>query len=262
MCRLEGKVALVTGAASGIGECTARLFSRHGAKVVVADINEELGQKLCQDLDPSPVSFALCDVTKEKDIENAVDTTVSKYGKLDIMINNAGIAGEGKSTILEDEKSDFEKVIGTNLVGAFLGTKHAARVMIPSRSGSIITTASVCSVSGSVASHAYVSSKHAVLGLMRSTAADVGRYGIRANCVSPYIVATPLGVDFMDRNYGGFGTVYSHLGGAILKPEDVAEAALFLASDESKYISGHNLIVDGGFTTTNPNFSLYRKSEQ
>lgn len=165
----------------------------------------------------------------------------------------------GTSTINENEKSDFERVISINLVWPFLGTKHAARVMIPSRSGSIITTASVCSVTGGIASHAYVSSKHGVLGLMRNAAVDLGRYGIRANCVSPYIVATPMGLDLAGKNYGGFGKkVYSHLGGAILKPEDVADAALFLGSDESKYVSGHNLIIDGGYNIMNPNLCMYQ----
>uniref|UniRef100_M1AH09 Short chain alcohol dehydrogenase n=1 Tax=Solanum tuberosum TaxID=4113 RepID=M1AH09_SOLTU len=115
--RLKGKVAIITGAASGIGEAAAKLFSRYGAKVVIADIQDDLAHKVCKDLDPSSTTFVHCDVTKEEDLENVVNIVVDKYGKLDIMYNNAGIMGAVKSNILENEKSDFEKVISTNLVG-------------------------------------------------------------------------------------------------------------------------------------------------
>ncbi|KAG8644777.1 secoisolariciresinol dehydrogenase [Manihot esculenta] len=259
--RLQDKVALITGASSGIGECTARLFSKHGAKLVIADIQDELGNSLCQELRAdAPCSFVHCDVTKEEDVQNAVDTAVSKYGKLDIMINNAGIVGVAKPNILDNEKSEFEKIVSVNLVGVFLGTKHAARVMIPNRRGSIITTASVCSVIGGVAPHAYTSSKHGVLGLMRNTAVELGQYGIRVNCVSPYLVATPLAKDFLKLDEDGVHRVYSNLKEAVLKPEDVAQAALYLAGDESKYVSGHNLVVDGGFTVVNPGFCMFPQS--
>ncbi|KAF2321591.1 hypothetical protein GH714_000545 [Hevea brasiliensis] len=225
--RLQGKVALVTGAASGIGECTARLFSKQGAKLVIADVQDELGRSVCRELDADDAhcSFVHCDVTAEEDVQNAVNTAVSKYGKLDIMFNNAG---------------------------PFLGTKHAARVMIPNRRGSIITTASICSVIGGVASHAYTSSKHGVVGLMKNTAVELGQYGIRVNCVSPYVVATPLAKDFFKLDDDGVYRLYSNLKEALLKPEDVAQAALYLASDDSQYVSGHNLVVDGGFTVVNP----------
>nr|XP_027063000.1 secoisolariciresinol dehydrogenase-like [Coffea arabica] len=262
MKRLQGKVALITGGASGIGESTARLFVKHGAKVVIADIQDDLAKKVCQDLDPSSASHVHCDTTQESDIENAVNTAVSKYGKLDIMFNNAGIAGSGTSNILDDKKSDFERVISVNLVGVFLGAKHAARVMIPNRCGSIINTASVCSTLGGGAPHAYVSSKHAVVGLTRNTAIDLGRYGIRVNCLSPYYVPTPLAADFIERIYGGVSKVYTYLDGAVLKAEDVADAALYLASDDSKYVSGHNLVVDGGYSIVNSATCMFENSQK
>ncbi|KAL2511038.1 Xanthoxin dehydrogenase [Abeliophyllum distichum] len=259
MCepRLDGKVALITGAASGIGELTARLFSKHGAKVMIADIQDDLGKKVCQDLGQTSASFVHCDVTNEVDVETAVNTTVAKYGKLDIMHNNAGIGGIENPNILKNEKSKFEKVLSVNLVGPFLGAKHAARVMIPNRSGTIITTASICSTIGGVASHAYTSSKHGALGLTRNIAVELGKYGIRVNCVSPYLVATSLVKDFFESDDERCDGVYSNLKGVVLKPEDVAEAVLFLASDESKYVSGHNLVVDGGFTIVNPKFCIF-----
>ncbi|KAL6342141.1 hypothetical protein AAG906_038621 [Vitis piasezkii] len=255
--RLQGKVALITGGASGIGESTARLFSRHGAKVVIADIQDNLGLSVCKDLSPTSASFVHCDVTNEKEVENAVNLAVATHGKLDIMFNNAGIAGEAKPHILDNDKTEFERVLNVNVVGAFLGTKHAARVMIPAGNGSIITTASVCSTVGGGASHAYTSSKHAVVGLARNAAVELGKYGIRVNCVSPYLVATPLAKDFFKLDDDGVSGVYSNLKGKVLNAEDVAEAALYLAGDESKYVSGHNLLVDGGFTVVNPSFGIF-----
>ncbi|PON78838.1 Short-chain dehydrogenase/reductase [Parasponia andersonii] len=188
---LEGKVTLITGGANGIGESTARLFSHHGARFLIADIQEELGQSLCNDLRNS-ASFVRCDVTKEDDVENAVNKAISEHGKLDIMFNNAGIVEPSNPSILDNDKAEFERVIRVNLVGAFLVTKHAARAMIPARWCSIITTASVCSTIGGVAFHAYTSSKHGAVGHMRNAAVELGQYGIRLNCVSPYLVATPL----------------------------------------------------------------------
>ncbi|KAG2670684.1 hypothetical protein I3760_14G098700 [Carya illinoinensis] len=223
--RLEGKVAVITSGASGIGEFAVRLFFKHGAKVVIADIQDDW----------------------ETDVENTINFAVSKFGKLDIMINNAGVAGVAKPNILDNTKAEFEEVIGVNLVGAFLGTKHAARVMVPARHGSIITTASVCSIIGG----------HGVVGLMRNTIVELGQFGIRVNCVSPYLVATPLAKDFLKLDDNGVYSVYSNLKGSLLKPEDVAEALLYLGSDESKYVSGHNLLLDGGFTIVNPGFSMF-----
>lgn len=256
--RLEGKVALITGAASGIGKATAKLFSKHGAKVVMADVQDDLGRKVCGELDSGSATFVYCDVTKEADVENAVNTAVSEFGKLDVMYNNAGTGGLNKPSILDSDKSEFEQVVRTNLVGAFLGTKHAARVMIPNRRGSIITTGSGCSVIAGASTHAYTSSKHAVVGLTRSTAVDLGRYGIRVNCVSPHLVATPLANGFFNLTDEELDMVYSSFSGERLTAEDVAEAALFLASDESRYVNGENLIVDGGFTIVNPNLCIFK----
>nr|XP_023925858.1 momilactone A synthase-like [Quercus suber] len=255
--RLEGKVALITGAASGIGASIARLFSKHGAKVVIADVQDELGHSICKELNPQSTTFVHCDVTKETDVENAVNHAVSMYGKLDIMYNNAGIVGEAKFNILENTQANFEQVVKVNLVGAFLGTKHAARVMITTRKGSIINTASASSTIAGGATHAYTNSKHAVHGLTKNAAVELRHFGIRVNCVSPYIVATPLAMKFFKMDDDEASHVYSNLKGEVLKPEDVAETARFLASDDSKYVSGDNLLIDGGFSIHNAGFCIF-----
>ncbi|KAJ4810960.1 NAD(P)-binding Rossmann-fold superfamily protein [Rhynchospora pubera] len=254
--RLEGKVALIAGGATGIGKATAKLFAQQGARVVIADVQDEHGLAVSNELGGSSIaSYIHCDVTSEPDVKNAVDTTVDRYGKLDIMFNNAGIAGSPQWRIIESEKSDFEKVLSINLLGCYLGTKHAARVMIPTQQGSIISTASVASLNPNGAPLAYACSKHAVVALMKSTAIELGKYGIRVNCVSPAGVATPmttkaLGMD--EEKVEEFMAKHPALQGVKLKANDVAQAVMYLASDESRFVSGLNLVVDGAFSILSP----------
>ncbi|KAJ1394554.1 Short-chain dehydrogenase/reductase SDR [Sesbania bispinosa] len=257
--RLQGKVALITGGASGIGEATAKLFLRHGANVIIADIQDDLGRSLCHG-NPN-VSYVHCDVTNDSDVQTAVSAAVSRYGKLDILFSNAGIIGNAANTsILTVDHADLKRVLDVNVCGAFLTAKHAAKVMVPEKKGSIIFTASMASVTHDASSpHAYVASKHAVVGLMKNLGVELGKHGIRVNCISPYAVATPMlrGVTGMEKER--IEKVFSeaaNLKGVVLRDEDVAEAALFLASDESKYVSGLNLVVDGGYSTTNVSVSV------
>ncbi|XP_077230865.1 secoisolariciresinol dehydrogenase-like [Tasmannia lanceolata] len=256
--RLESKVALITGGASGIGESAAKLFHRHGAKVFIADIQDELGQLVSKDL-ASPDCFIHCDVSNEDHVRNAIDSVVTKYGKLDIMFNNAGIIDPFKQSIINNEKADFERVNSVNLTCVFLGIKHAAQVMIPARRGSIISTASIASVLGGISTHAYTCSKHAVVGLTKNAAVELGQFGVRVNCISPYGLVTPLAERFFPAKGEELEKsmeVPANLKGVYLKAEDIANAALYLGSDESKYVSGHNLVVDGGYTIVNPMYAL------
>lgn len=255
-CRLEGKVALITGGASGIGEATARLFLCHGAKVIIADIQDNLGHSLCQNLNSSDnnISYVHCDVTNDNDVQNAVNAAVSRHGKLDILFSNAGTVGRVSPSITALDNADLKRVFEVNVFGAFYAAKHAAKVMIPEKRGSIVFTSSVASVTHAVSPHAYTASKHAVVGLMKNLCVELGNHGIRVNCVSPYAVATPLMTRGTRMKKEMVEEVYSEAGnlkGVVLKEEDLAEAALFLASDESKYVSGFNLVVDGGYSVTN-----------
>ncbi|XP_022743506.1 secoisolariciresinol dehydrogenase-like [Durio zibethinus] len=263
--RLEGKVALITGGASGIGQCTAKVFASHGAKIVIADIQDEFGHSICETIGPSKCSYVHCNVTDENQIKNAVDKAVATHGKLDIMFNNAGIVDPNKARIIDCEKSDFERVLSVNVTGVFLGIKHAARVMVPARSGSIISTSSISSLVAAAATHAYCASKHAVLGLTRNAAVELGQFGIRVNCLSPYALATPLATGFIGVNDEELEKAMSSLAnlkGVYLKAEDVANAALYLASEEARYVSGHNLFIDGGFSIVNPSFHMFQYPDE
>ncbi|KAK1682878.1 hypothetical protein QYE76_043726 [Lolium multiflorum] len=258
--KLVGKVAVITGGASGIGERTARLFVKHGASVVIADIQDELGASLCAKLGPEVSSYVRCDVTSEEDVAGAVDHAVARFGKLDIMFNNAGIGGAPCHNIRENTKEDFERVLAVNLVGPFLGTKHAARVMVPARRGCIIGTSSLASTVGGVASHAYTCAKRGLVGLTQNAATELGRHGIRVNCLSPAAAATPLATAYVGVDGEVFEAVMetvANLKGVGLRVDDIVAAVLFLASDDARYISGHNLVIDGGISIANTSFGIF-----
>ncbi|KAH9329232.1 hypothetical protein KI387_001340, partial [Taxus chinensis] len=255
--RLEGKVALITGASSGIGKATATEFVRHGAKVVVADVNDELGKAAAGQLGSS-ADFVHCDVRQESQVSDAVDYTVSKHGQLDIMYSNAGVPGPIVAGIADVDMADFDHVMNINVRGAFLGMKHAARAMVPRKQGCILCTASIAGLIGGVAPHPYAISKFAIPGLVKSVASELTRHGIRVNCISPYAIATPFALEGLRELYPGrsdddLATYLDQCGelkvtGVRCEVKDIAKAALYLASEDGRYITGHNLVVDGGFS--------------
>ena len=246
--RLENKVALISGGARGMGAVEAKLFAEEGAKVIIGDILEEEGRKVEAEINEAggECVFVSLDVSSEEAWQNAVNEAVSRYGKLDILVNNAGIY---RAHNVEETTSDeWNQVMGINAKGVFLGTKHAIPAMRDAGGGSIVNISSVAGLVGSRATSAYNASKGAVRLLTKSTAIQYASDGIRANSVHPGTIETPMTEGFladpsmrqdrMDR------TPIGRLG----KPEDVAYGALFLASDEASFMTGSELVIDGGRT--------------
>ena len=257
--RLEGKVAAITGAASGFGAAAARLFVAQGAKVVLGDIQEDAGAAIAAELGDAAV-FATCNVTDEEHIANLVDTAVKEFGALDIMYNNAGIVG-AVGPIATTPGDEWRFTVDILLNGVFYGCKHAARVMTPQGSGSIVSMASTAGIMGGLGPHCYTACKHAVVGLTKGVAAELCHHNIRVNCIAPAGMATAMVANVSTGDHTDIETTKqilaqnSPLKGRPGLADDVANAALWLASDESGYTSGHCLTTDAGITvgaTTNP----------
>lgn len=263
--RLDGKVAVITGASSGIGAATARRFIVEGCKLVLGDIQSEQGKALAAELGDTTV-FATCDVTREEDIANLVDLAVNEFGQLDVMFNNAGIVG-AIGPVDTTPIAEWSATLDVLLNGVFYGMKHAARVMKPRKTGSIISMSSVAGVTGGLAPHAYAAAKHAVVGLTKNVGAELCGYGIRVNAIAPYSMATSMVADAYLHNHEAIEETKkmlaeeSPLVNRAGTAEDVANAALWLASDESGYTNGHTLTTDAGITTGampgGPRFSEY-----
>ncbi|XP_060206492.1 (+)-cis,trans-nepetalactol synthase NEPS1-like [Lycium barbarum] len=251
MQKLKDKVAIVTGGASGIGEATARLFAQHGARaVVIGDIQEERGRAVAESIPLQICTFVQCDVSDENQVKAMVDWTVHKYGQLDIMFSNAGTVGNSGQKIIDLDLSEFDRVMRVNARGMAACVKHAARAMVEKRvRGSIICTGSIAASRGGPWRTDYIMSKHAVLGLMRSASRQLGEYGIRVNSISPSAVMTPLMTKAEPETSMKILKMYgplTSLKGITLNVKHLADAALFLASDDSAFVSGHDLLVDGG----------------
>ncbi|KAG4913782.1 hypothetical protein JHK82_054369 [Glycine max] len=258
--RLEGKVALITGAASGIGEETVRLFAEHGALIVATDIQDEQGHRVAASIGSERVTYHHCDVRDENQVEETINFTLEKHGRIDVLFSNAGVIGS-LSGILDLDLNEFDNTMATNVRGVAATIKHTARAMVAkSTRGSIICTTSVAATIGGTGPHGYTTSKHALLGLVKSACSELGAYGIRVNSISPFGVATPLACkafNFEPEQVEANSCSQANLKGVVLKARHIAEAALFLASDDAAvYISGHNLVVDGGFSVVNRSYSF------
>ncbi len=263
--RLEGKVAVITGAASGIGAASARRFVAEGCRVVLGDIQQEKGDALVQELGSAAI-FAVCNVTKETDVAGLVDLAVDHFGQLDIMFNNAGIVG-AVGPIDTAVAAEWSATLDILLNGVFYGMKHAARVMKPQGHGSIISMASTAGLMGGLGPHTYAAGKHAVVGLTKNVGAELCRFGIRVNAIAPASMATEMVANVLTGDPSDIATALQKLAAAspLLDragtAEDVANAALWLASDESGYTNGHVLTTDAGMTTGStvegPGFAEY-----
>ncbi|XP_050373085.1 (+)-cis,trans-nepetalactol synthase NEPS1-like [Argentina anserina] len=252
--KLQGKVAIVTGGASGIGAFTARHFASHGAHaVVIADVQDSKGKDVAASIGFDRCNYVHCDVSDEDQVKSLVNTTVEKYGQLDVMYSNAGITAASAQTVLEMDLSEYDRVMAVNARGMAACVKHAARVMVEKGvKGSIVCTASFVAKCGIEGMTDYTMSKHAVLGLVRSASVQLAERGVRVNCVSPGMVATPLVCQTFQikeqKMQELMAEVYSGKNGPLTE-KNLADAVVFLASDDSTFVTGHNLVVDGGLGT-------------
>jgi NAD(P)-dependent dehydrogenase (short-subunit alcohol dehydrogenase family) len=247
MGRLSGKVAIITGGASGMGEAASRLFVQEGANVVIGDLQEQKAIALAAGLGNAAVAKRV-DVSRADDVRLLVDTALTKFGRLDVMFNNAGIGG-AVGPLEEITVENWDRTQAVCLRGVFLGIKHAVASMRAVGGGSIISTASIAGIDGYPNLHAYCAAKAGVVNLTRSAAIEFARDKIRVNCIAPGGISTPI-VYGLGENKAAVdamlakGQPYPRAG----QPEDIAQAALFLASDASQFITGHTLVVDGGAT--------------
>ncbi len=244
MGRLDGKVAIITGAARGIGKATARLFAREGARVVITDIDANTGQATTEEIrrEGGDVIFVPVDVTDPESVQHMVDKTLETYGRIDILVNNAGVLRD--RTLLKMTHEDFDFVINVNLRGVFNCTKAVAPVMVEQGSGVILNASSVVGIYGNFGQTNYVASKAGVIGMTKVWARELGPKGIRVNAVAPGFIRTEMTANLPEK------VVEMVIQRTPLRtwgePEDIAYAYLYLASDEARFVNGIVLNVDGG----------------
>ena len=251
MGQLDNKVAVITGGASGIGAATVRRFVAEGAKVLIADLNADQGEALVDTLGDG-AAFLPTDVSQESEVAAMVAEATDRWGRLDVLFNNAGFGG-ALGPLASTTVEDYDLTMDVLVKSVFLGIKHATPVMAGQRSGSIISTASVAGLRAGYAPHLYSVAKAAVIHLTSTAALELGEQGVRVNAIAPGFVATPLAAgsptadeakidEMRDR------TAKAQPMGRMGEPEDIAAMALFLAGDESSWITGQTLPVDGGFS--------------
>lgn len=253
MGRLEGKICLITGAGSGIGQASARLFAREGAHVVVADVDDRGAKATVAEIRKGGGQAVAehVDVTDETETIALATRVVKRLKRIDVLFNNAGISGVGD--VLETEPELFDRVMSVNVRGVYLMSRAIVPVMVRQRSGSIINMSSCIAEIGLARRVSYAASKGAVLAMTRSMQVDVAQHGIRVNALLPGTILTPFVERYIKESYSdpeeGYASIRKRqLGSELGKPEDVAWAALYLASDESRFVMASGLVVDGGVT--------------
>ena len=255
MTRLAHKVALITGGASGIGEATVRLFVQEGAAVVIADIQDERGRRLAGELGDR-TAYVHTDVSREADVQAAVAEAVRRFGRLDCIFNNAGYGGVG-GRVEAIDIAGFDTTIGVLLRGVLLGMKHAAPVLKRQGGGSIISTASIAGLAAGYGPHVYSAAKAAVIQLTKTVAMELGEHNVRVNCICPGAIATPIFGKGLGMSAEEADAIVPQMKGILENvqpikrsglPDDIAHAALWLASDDATFVNGHALVVDGGLT--------------
>ncbi len=247
MSRLKDKVAVITGSGMGLGQAMALLFSREGAKIVVPDINTAAGEETVDAIraEGGDAVFVRADVSKGDDAERMISTAVESYGTVDVLVNNAGVQVEKNVPDTTEEEWDY--VLGVNLKGTFLCSKAAIPQMRRQGSGSIICISSISGLVGQPNQASYNASKHGVIGLVRAMACDHAGEGIRVNAICPGSMNTPMAANIPEEHLAPYRK--ANLFERFAEPMEVAYSALFLASDESSYVTGSVMTVDGGYTT-------------
>jgi NAD(P)-dependent dehydrogenase (short-subunit alcohol dehydrogenase family) len=253
--RVDGKVALVTGGASGIGRATALTFAREGAKLIIADMNEDGGHQTVHMITEQggEAVFVKTDVTQATAVEALISKAVETYGRLDCAHNNAGIsgfgiAGDAYTLTAEYPEERWHQVIAVNLTGVWLCLKYELQQMCAHGGGAIVNTASVAGLIGSRGLAAYVASKHGVVGLTKTAALEYAQQGIRVNCVCPGVIQTPM-TERALRDPARQAQIAARPMGRVGTPEEIAEAVVWLCSDAASFVTGHTMIVDGGYVT-------------
>lgn len=254
--RFENKVAIITGAASGIGRAVAQRLASEGARVALVDVNMD-GLAACAATlpDASKVWYRAVDISREDEVEKCVADVLTTFGRIDVLCNNAGIAGGDYSKITETDTVAWHQILNVNIMGAVHFTKYAARSMREQHSGAIVNTASVAGVRSGAGGNAYSASKAAVISLTMTTACDLGEWNIRVNAVCPGLIETGMTQPIFDGarargNEDKIGQLNPMTRGGV--PIEIANAALFLASDEASYVNGQAIVVDGGLSSSHP----------
>jgi NAD(P)-dependent dehydrogenase (short-subunit alcohol dehydrogenase family) len=247
---MEHPVVLITGALTGLGRAAALAFAREGARLVISGRRDEAGQALAAELRGlgAGVEYVRADVRQEADVKHLVDRAVERFGRLDIAVNNAGTEGQ-TGPLTEQSAETFEAIFATNVLGTLLSLKHEMRVMLAQRAGSIINLSSIAGQVGFAGAAVYVASKHAVEGLTKCAALEGATAGVRVNAVAPGPVATEMWERFTGRNEQTQAVFISAIPAKrVATPEEIAQTILFLASDKARYLTGHSVLVDGGYT--------------
>jgi NAD(P)-dependent dehydrogenase (short-subunit alcohol dehydrogenase family) len=250
--RLEDKVAVITGAGSGMGRVAAQMFAAEGARVVVAEFDERAGNETARLLTDAggQASFVKADVSREDDARLMVEAAVSAYGRLDVLYNNAGVMPEADHSVIDTDVEIWDRVMAVNVRGVFLGCKYAIPQMVEQGSGSVINISSFVALLGcSVPQDAYTASKGAVLSLTRSLAVQFGPQGVRSNAICPGPIETPLLMDWLLKDEAAKQLrLARNPTGRFGKPEEIVSMAIYLASDESRWTNGAAMVVDGGIS--------------
>jgi len=250
--RLEEKVSIITGGASGMGRVAAQMFAAEGARVVVADVTEEAAESVVADVRAAggQATAVVADVSKETDARRMVDHAIATYGRVDVLYNNAGIMPQADHSVIDTSVEDWDRVMAVNVRGVFLGCKYAIPKMVEQGSGSVINISSFVALLGcSVPQDAYTASKGAVLSLTRSLAVQFGPQGVRSNAICPGPIETPLLMDWLLKDEAAKQLrLARNPTGRFGKPEEIVNLAIYLASDESRWTNGAAMVVDGGIS--------------